>query len=153
MNESEFRYKETCTKCGKQIQNMAPGILTYVKNINNPDFCQCSQETKFIPKEFDMDEPIKDRENIVIHDSEEQARVDKYVAAMRINHPPLDVNQITLRDRIAMAFLGGVVSNHENMNIITNNIMNERISELKPCVVVSKLAYEYADAMLEARKK
>ena len=66
-----------------------------------------------------------------------QEDVDRYVASMKVSHSPLIGYQETLRDRFAMAALNGLLS--------------------QPTVplpeIVAKLSYQFADFMLEARKK
>lgn len=66
--------------------------------------------------------------------SDEQRKVDAYVAAMRVGPPLVDEGE-TLRDRFAMAALAGG--------------MSMAFAEREAI----RAAYLLADAMLEARKK
>ena len=69
-----------------------------------------------------------------------QEDVDRYCEAMKVIHPPLDINKETLRDRFAMAALTGLLSAEPD-----NEIYDLRVVTLR--------AYQVADAMLEARRK
>ena len=64
-----------------------------------------------------------------------QEDVDRYCEAMKVVHPPLNVNQETIRDRFAMAYLSGTVHGERTY------------------IEVALQAYSCADAMLEARGK